>query len=135
MRPRIQQELALLRQHYGEVEHDEVAGDDWFRVPRYPIPTGWCVGNEPADHVPVAFHVAPGHPGTVPYGFLAPASLNFNGAKPVNTGAPPKAPPFASDWIHFSWSVDNWAPTADVCKGSNLLSWVRGFAARFREGA
>ena len=36
MRPRIEHELALLRQHYGAVEHSEVAGDDWFRLPATP---------------------------------------------------------------------------------------------------
>ena len=135
MRPRIGQELAVLRQHYGsDVEHTEVAGDDWFRLPRYPLPPGWRIGETAVTEVPVTFFVGAGHPGAVPYGFLVPEGLNFKGAQPSNTGAPPKPPPFPGSWMHFSWSVDDWAATADIGRGSNLLSWARGFAHRFKEG-
>lgn len=135
MRLRIEQELALLRQHYGAVEHSEAAGDDWFKLPSYSLPAGWRIGDAAVDHVPVVFFVTAAHPGATPYGFLAPAGLNFNGTAPGNTGAPPKTPPFTGEWLHFSWSVENWAATADISKGSNLLSWARGFAQRFKEGA
>jgi len=135
MRPRIEQELALLRRHFLDVQHAETAGDDWFRLPCYPLCPGWRIAETPVTHTEVAFHAAAGHPGTAPYGFLTPVGLNFNGAAPGNTGGPPKAPPFPGSWLHFSWSVDDWAATADVTKGSNLLSWARGIAHRFREGA
>ena len=135
MRPRIEQELALLRQHYGEVEHVEVAGDDWFMLPRYLLPPGWRIKDVSVEHIPVVFLVGPGHPGALPYGFMGPEGINFNGAPPTNIGGPPKPPPFAGAWTHFSWSVDDWAVTADIARGSNLLSWARGFAQRFREGA
>lgn len=136
MRTRIEQELALLRQHYDKVEHTEVAGEDWFRLACYRVPLGWRIAESAVVDVPIVFLVNAGYPGaTPPYGFLAPAGLNFNGAAPGNAGGPPKAPPFAGDWMHFSWTVDNWSATADISKGSNLLSWTRGFAQRFREGA
>ena len=85
--------------------------------------------------MPIAFFVTAGHPGAAPYGFLAPAGLNFNGTAPGNSGAPPKTSPFEGAWLHFSWSVDNWAAMADISEGSNLLSWARGFSHRFMEGA
>jgi hypothetical protein len=135
MRLRIEQELNLLRPHYGAVEHVETQGDDWFKLPLYSLPPGWKINEADVEHVPVVFFVGPGHPGAVPYGFLAPDGLKFNGTSPGNTGAPPKVPPFEGAWIHFSWSLENWAATADIGKGSNLLSWVRGFAERFKEGA
>jgi hypothetical protein len=134
MRARIEQELALLRQHYGAVDHAEAAGDDWFRLPCYRLSQGWRIGEREVAEVPIAFLVTAAHPGTAPYGFLAPANMNFKGAAPANTGSPPKTPPFAGDWMHFSWSVENWMATNDVCKGSNLLAWCRGFAERFKEG-
>ena len=135
MRPRIAQELALLRQQYGEVEHTEVAGDDWFKLPRYHVSPGWRIGEEPVEEVSIAFFVTAAHPEPAPYGFLGPSGLNFSGATPGSTGKPPKTPPFEGDWLQFSWSVENWAATNDVQKGSNLLAWCRNFTRRFEEGA
>jgi hypothetical protein len=134
MRLRIEQEFALLREAYGEVEHAEAAGEDWFRLPRYPVPTGWCIGETAVDAVPAVFLAKGDYPGSPPYGFLAPAGLNFNGTAPTNTGGPPKPPPFDGEWLHFSWTPENWAATADVRKGSNLLAWCRSFTERFKEG-
>jgi hypothetical protein len=135
MRPRIEQELSLMREHYGDVAHAEAAGDDWFRLPRYLLGEGWRIGEAPVTEIPIVFFVTGAHPGAVPYGFLAPAGLNFKGTAPGSTGAPPKTPPFDGAWMHFSWSVENWAATSDIRKGSNLLAWARSFAHRFKEGA
>ncbi|RWI62447.1 MAG: hypothetical protein EOR30_33650 [Mesorhizobium sp.] len=135
MRARITDELALLRRHFGDLEHAEARGEDWFRIPRFVLPDGWRIGKQPVSELPVCFLVKGNYPGDAPYGFLAPAGLNFNGAAPNSTGGPPSAPPFAGEWLHFSWSVENWAATADVGRGSNLLAWVRSFMVRFREGA
>lgn len=134
MRTRIKEELALLRQQYGEVEHIEVAGVDWFRLPRYPLPDGWQIGSEPVEEVPIAFPVPSAYPGSPPYGFLTPAGLNFKGATPGNPGSS-NPPPFEGNWMHFSWTVENWTATSDLRKGSNLLTWCRSFGERLREGA
>lgn len=135
MRPRIEQELALLRQAYGEVEHVEEAGEDWFKLPRHNMPPGWRIGEKAVKEVRIAFLIKADYPGAAPYGFLAPAALKFNGAAANNTGDPPKQPPFPGDWVHFSWTVENWAATSDVHKGSNLLAWCRSFGVRLKEGA
>lgn len=135
MRTRIKDELALLLRHFDAVEHAEANGEDWFRLPRYLLPAGWRIGTTAVDELPICFLVKGNFPGDAPYGFLAPAGLNFNGATPNNTGGPPAAPPFSGEWLHFSWSVDNWAATGEVGKGSNLLAWVRSFMVRFNEGA
>ena len=135
MRRRIEQELALLREFYGDVGHAEDAGEDWFRLPRYAVPPGWRLGCEAMEHLPVAFLIKADYPGAAPYGFLAPKDLNFNRAAPSNTGEPPTPVPFPGAWIHFSWTVEKWAATGDVRKGSNLLAWCRSFAARLKEGA
>ena len=135
MRIRIAQELGLFRERNADAEHAELAGDDWFKLPRYFLPDGWRIGEIAVSEIPVVFHVTSAHPGPAPYGFLTPAGLNFRGAAPGNTGNPPKVPPFPGPWMHFSWSPENWAATDDVRKGSNLLAWARGFAERFKEGA
>lgn len=135
MRPRIEQELALLREIYSAVDHVEEAGEDWFQLPRYAVPPGWQRGGKNADDLPVAFLIKADYPGAAPYGFLLPKELNFGGAAPKNTGDPPKPVPFPGEWLHFSWSVENWTATDDVTKGSNLVAWCRSFAVRLKDGA
>lgn len=49
MRKRIEDELALLRGYYPDIEHKEHAGEDWFLIPRYPYPPGWRVGDAEAN--------------------------------------------------------------------------------------
>lgn len=135
MRARIKDELALLVRHFSGVEHAEANGEDWFRLPCYALPDGWRLGDTPVSELPLCFLIKGNYPGDAPYGFLVPAGLNFKGTAPTNTGAPPAPPPFSGEWLHFSWSVDNWAAGAEVGKGSNMLAWVRSFMVRFKEGA
>jgi hypothetical protein len=134
MRARIEAELALLRGVYGDVEHKEEGGEDWFRVPSYATPEGWLLNAVRAAVVPVAFLIKGDYPGAAPYGFLMPAGLTFNGAAPQNTAGPPKQVPFAGSWLHFSWTAEDWRPASEAGKGSNLVSWCRSFAGRLREG-
>jgi hypothetical protein len=135
MRPRIEQELALLREHYSEVEHREHGGDDWFRLPSYPFPAGWQLGSASVTSASIVFRIGIAYPSGEPYGFYGPAGLNFSGTAPTNPGSGAN-PPFAGSWQHFSWAPDgSWAPTADARRGSNLLTWTRSFGQRLREGA
>jgi len=134
MRLRIEQELALLRERFPDIEHLEHGGEDWFRLPAYAFPPGWGIKDEPISEAPVVFKVVATYPTGEPYGFAAPAGINFRGKPPQNTGSP-IAYPFAGEWQHFSWSPDGWHPTSDVEKGANLLAWVRSFAQRLKEGA
>lgn len=134
MRPRIAEELALLRERHEGVDHKEQAGEDWFKIPRYPFPPGWRIGNEPIEHAPIVFKIGAAYPTGEPYGFLAPAGINYKGSPPGNPGSS-VAPPFEGSWQHFSWAPDGWAPTTEVRKGSNLLAWVRSFTHRLKEGA
>ena len=135
MRLRIEQEFALLREHYPDVEHQEHGGEDWFRLATYLLPAGWRVAAASVTSVPVVFRVGVAYPSGEPYGFYAPAGINFSGSTPTNPGSG-TTPPFSGPWQHFSWAPDgSWAPTADVRRGSNLLVWARSFSQRFREGA
>lgn len=135
MRFRIEQELALLAEHFPGVEYKEHAGDDWFRLPAFPVPTGWQIRDKSVETVPIVFKVGPPYPSSDPYGFYTLAGINFQGCVPGNPGSGAQ-PPFEGDWQHFSWAPDgSWLATAEVRKGSNLLAWARGFAQRFREGA
>ena len=135
MRPRIAQELALLRRAHGEVEHAELNGEDWFRLPAYPFPPGWRSGETPIERAPVIFKLAATYPTAHPYAFCVPTGTNFQGTAPNNSTAAPAAP-FPGSWLQLSWTPDGtWAPTEQADVGSNLLSWVRSFAQRLKEGA
>lgn len=135
MRPRMEQELALLRRHYPDIEHVEHAGEDWFRIPQYAFPAGWCIGQTSIEVAPIVFRISAAYPTAEPYGFLAPAGINSRGVPPGNPGGAIVVP-FAGAWQHFSWAPDgSWAPADDVWSGSNLVSWARSFAHRLNEGA
>jgi len=129
MDERIEQELALLRAWYPDLEYEP--NGRWVRIPIYKLPASWSRGA-----TPVCFQIVVGYPGTPPYGIYVPAGLLFNGQKPNNYQEPaPSQPPFSESWGIFSWSPDGpWRATADVISGSNLMNWVRGFADRFGEG-
>ncbi len=130
MRERIEQELALLRQRYADLEYRE--DGHWVRVPSYGLPPGW---NRPVTDV--VFQIPIGFPGTPPYGIYTPLGLIFNGARPDNYTEPAAMqPPFGGAWGLFSWSTldGHWRATVDLVSGYTLLNWVIGFADRFREG-
>jgi hypothetical protein len=133
MRARIEQELALLRQHYPEIEHKEHNGEDWFLLPHYRFPPDWFINEKEISEAPICFKIGAAYPVGEPYGFAAPIGINFSGKSPENQGSP-VSPPFDGSWQHFSWAPDGWTPTSDVRKGSNLLSWVRSFNHRLKEG-
>lgn len=126
---RVEQELALLRQRYEDVEYVEAG--HWVRVGKYPLPKGW--NRQETD---VVFQIQRGHPGQAPYGIYLPVGLQFGTTKLTNYAEPaPAQPPFSGRWGIFSWTPEDWKPAADPTKGSNLLNWVISFAERFREGA
>lgn len=135
MRPRIAQELDLLKRVYGDLEHIEEAGEDWICLPRYIVPKGWQISGQAVQSAPIAFLVKADYPGVAPYGFLMPASIAFEGTSPASTGVPPKQVPFPGEWLHFSWSALNWAAGSNPCQGSNLVEWCRSFSIRLKEGA
>jgi hypothetical protein len=131
MPDRIEQELALLRKYYTGLEY--VAAGQWIRIPDYRLPEGW--NRATTD---VAFPIPVGYPGSPPYGIYVPAGVQYQEAKPKDYTEPASnAPPFAGSWGILSWTPSDgaWRPTANLESGPNLLNYVQGFAARFREGA
>lgn len=130
MQDRIEQELALLRVRYPKLDYRPEG--QWVRIPDCTLPPDW---NRAVTDV--AFQIPTAHPGTPPYGIYVPAGLMFKGQPPDNYVEPaPTQPPFGGTWGTFSWAPADgeWRPTANPQTGSNLLNWVVGFAARFREG-
>jgi len=128
MATRIEDELALLRRHFGDLEYRPEG--QWIRLPAYHLPELW----EPADAA-LCFQVPVQYPAGPPYGFfVSPAPRLKSGAQLQNC-APSSEPPFLGGWMKFSWSAREWRPTADLQSGSNLLNYVWSFRDRLDEGA
>jgi hypothetical protein len=132
MSPRLSKELEILRSAYPSFEFQENGW--WLRVPAYPLPDGWN-----RDDTDIAVQVPPGYPATPPYGIYVPSGILFRAARPNNYQEPAgNQPPFAGSWGVFSWSPADgeWqVPTIEIVGRVSLLSYVRGVAVRFQEGA
>jgi hypothetical protein len=126
MDDRVALEMAILRRRHPAARLESL----WVLVPQYPLPTGWS-----ATVIDTAFHIRDGYPGSGLYGIYVPTGLRFNGEVPSSFSDPaPTQPPFEGKWAIFSWEADPWFPKATPEAGHNLLTWVEGFATRFREG-
>jgi hypothetical protein len=127
---RIIAELSMVRQVYPGVDS---AGDgSWLKLSAYALPPGWN-----RSETEIAIQVPPAYPGVPPYGIYVPAGILFNGIRPQNYTEPASnQPPFGGAWGLFSWQVvdGEWRPAAEAKDGTNLLTWIRGFAERFKEG-
>lgn len=129
MNRRIEQEIALLRRWFSEVEYREA--DRWILVPRYPILEGvWD-----HDAVSVAFQIPPGYPGQKPYSFYVTPRIRLKSGGGPNNCTDSADPPFEGQWWKFSWDVPDWRATADLQSGSNLLNYALTFRDRLDEGA
>src|SRR4051812_25136925 len=105
MRPRIAQELALLRRTFGEVDHVELDGNDWFRIRRYQFPADWTINGESVEHAPILFMANASYPTGDPYGFWAPAGLQYKGGPLANVTEAENVA-FGGQWTQFSWAPD-----------------------------
>ena len=127
MSGRIQAEIELLRQVWADLEYREE--DRWVLLPHYSTPET-CIEAE----VAVCFQIKPGHPGDPPYAFCVRSPVTPKGGGGFRRTSPSSDPPFAGEWIKFSWSPEGWRATADLKNGSNLLNFARSFRDRLAEG-
>lgn len=130
MGDRIDEELNLLRMYYANLEHNEERR--WVLIHDYPLPVDMPWNKKAID---VCFFIPNGYPGTSPYGIYV-TDLRYDNHPPDNYNpSPENKPPFPGNWGLISWTpADQWKPTADIRKGSNLLNFVRSFKDRFEEG-
>lgn len=127
MNERLRAELEVVRSAFPDAELREA--DLWARIPVYPISEEVWGGTT----CEVAFRfVLPGQP---PYGFWVRPGLTLVSGAAVQNYSYPVATGFGDGWGQFSWSPEEWAPGADVCRGANMLRWVQSFAMRLAEGA
>lgn len=129
MNERIQQELALLRSVFPDLEWREDVL--WVRIPVYAVPPGpWK-----QESVEIAFRLPAGLPGEAPYAFLVRPGLQPATNTEIDRYTyPAPTPSFGDDWGQFSWAPEAWTPHAELTRGSNMLNFARSFADRLREG-
>jgi 8-oxo-dGTP pyrophosphatase MutT (NUDIX family) len=128
MTERVQQELALLREVYPELEWR--ADVFWARLEQYSVPADlWS-----QDVVEIAFQI-PQHVGAQPYGFWVRPILQLKSGDQVKNYSFPVTTPFGDGWGQFSWAPAQWQPAAVIRDGTNMLHFVRSFADRLKEGA
>lgn len=133
MRPRIAEELQLLRETFGKVDHVEADGNDWFRIKRYAFPPGWTKDGLPVELEQVLFNANSSYPTGDPYAFWTPTGLKFNDQVPEAGEVSNSA--FGGQWLQFSWAPDGtWRAGSTVKSGSNLTDWAKSFAKRLAEG-
>jgi hypothetical protein len=123
---RLDRELQILQGKYPGA----IRNGMWFLVPEYPLPSGWS-----HDKVSVVAYLRAGYPGTGPYGIYIPQELRHDNQLPESyRNVAELQPPFGGTWAFLSWEAEQWFATAEPQGGHNILTWVDGFAARFRQG-
>ena len=128
MNERIEQELALLRTVYPDLEwHPD---SFWVRIPSYALPHGVWKQKE----VELAFQMPANLPGQQPYGFWVRPGLELADGRPPNNYTPSVTTALGDGWGQFSWSPMVWQPQVEISAGSNMLNFVRSIADRLQEG-
>jgi hypothetical protein len=136
MTDRAQQELALLKRQWPDLEWTEASdGRCWVRLRTYPVPSGWN-----SDTTEICFAI-PNEAATPPYGFYVPRTLMIEHSAtqvaptshytPEATGVPDE---FGDGWAMFSWSPTTaWRPQDAIERGDNLLHFVKSFGDRLED--
>jgi Prokaryotic E2 family E len=127
----VEDNLALLRTAYPDLEYRLVDGVHWVGIPSYRLPEGiWTL-----DTADVAFRI-PATAGEAPYGFWVRPRLELTSGGTVNNYTYPSPTAWGEDWGVFSFSaLGPWQPKVDVRAGANMLNFARAIADRLREGA
>jgi len=130
---RLEQELALLRSAYPDLEHIRQDELDWVRIRSYPLPDGWEYQRAAVSTAEVAFRI-PAQIGEAPYAFFVRPRLTLSeGRTPANYTAE-AATPWGQDFAQFSWAIEgSWVPKANIRAGANMLNFARSFAQRLGE--
>jgi hypothetical protein len=128
---RLQRELELVAQRYGELE---VAEDvTWLVIKSLVLPAGWSAGV-----TRLLLMIPAGYPATPPDNFAIDGDIRLaNGGEPGNLAG--RITHAASEWLLFSWHVVDgtagWAPHAEIERGDNLLTFLLGVESRLAEAS
>jgi hypothetical protein len=130
---RLEEELALLRSVYPDLEHFPVDGTHWVRLPTYSVPTGWTHQGAAVAAAEVVFQI-PTQAGQAPYAFFVRPPITLAGGGAPNNYTATASTPWGNDFAQFSWAPNEpWMPKADIRAGANMLNFARSFAERLGE--
>ena len=127
MRERIQSELDIVRNEYGDLETGP--DGDWLKIKNFKLPPGWN-----KEKVKLLILIPSGYPATPPDNFYVDNSLRLaNGNLPGATSANKNK--LGEPWLQFSYHVEksDWSPHADILHGHNLLTFLKGAEERLSE--
>ena len=122
---RLKQEVEMLKQRYPLLQHDDLY--TWVLVPKLKLP----VGRFNKEETPVLFSIPVGYPSTGPDNFFIDNDLRLkdgSNAPAFNAGAQSSTGPARTpgNWGWFSWHPNSWTPNAEIEKGDNLITFMKG---------
>ena len=125
MHTRVAEEIAILRERYPELQHDEQFR--WVMLPDVALPPG----RFNKERTRLLFNIPPSYPSAGPDNFFVDGDLKLkDGSNPpgLNLGANSGSGSAAveGNWSWFSWHPALWRATAILLDGDNLLTFVRG---------
>ena len=125
---RRKQEIGLLHQRYGELEHG--ANLDWVLFKSFPMPPGW---NREVTELLVI--IPPGYPTTPPDNFYVPNGVRImaDGAERLPANYSENQSVLGGNWAQFSYHAQGWSPTSNPVDGDNLLTFMLAVEQRLKE--
>lgn len=135
---RLQAEVHLLAQRYGEVDFDKQDGT-WVHIGSFAVPPGW---NKQRVEILIDIpHGNPGYPSVAPQWFWTDRDLTTADGRAIShfftSGGSNLADKSytAKGWGHFCIHVQTWRPASGLRlrEGHSLLSYLDLIAAVFRD--
>jgi len=128
---RLLREIAQVREKHPAARHGERG--EWVHIRDYPLPAG----RYNRERTQLLFLVPVGYPNTGPDCFFVDSDLRLaDGSMPpgFNAGGDSSSgpSPLPGSWGWFSWHPQGWRPGAEIEKGDNLLTFLRGANACLR---
>lgn len=118
MSERRRSEIALLREGYPSVRHDDPI--EWVIVEDTALPDGYN-----RSETEILIDLPAGYPQTPPDNFYVPAGLRLADGSQPDAFNPKHRTHVGEQWDRFSWHEDDgWSPAPTIENGSNLLTFM-----------
>jgi len=131
MYDRVRDELDRLSKRFPRITSGEQL--NYFVIPCFPLPEGRYEQRE----TPILVMIPPGYPNTGPDNFFVRQDLRLvgGGSPPAfnpNSNSSSGPAPIPGEWGWFSWHPQVWRPAAQVERGDNLETYLRGVSMCLR---
>ena len=121
---RITDEIALLEKQYNVIEKD--ASNQWVII-SYDLLPGWN-----RNKVPILILIPTGYPNTKPNNFYVPEGFRTAAGSTPGNYTDGQAI-LGKKYGQFSYHLEEWRPTDDICTGHTLMSFMLGVEQRLAE--